>query len=72
MDPQQSQEQTQEIKPGVKTSEFWITILNNVVGLGLLVYGLVADNDTAATIGASLSGLTTSAYTLARSKAKTA
>lgn len=57
-------------RSGWHTTEFWQAMLSQVVGLGLLVYGVVTGNDQATMYGTILAGVTTSAYALARGMSK--
>lgn len=66
----QQQGQAGEVKPGWKTTEFWVAILTVAAGLGLLVYGAVSENETALAVGGALAGLSGGGYALSRGVAK--
>lgn len=55
---------------GPQTTEFWITIFTAVAGFGLLVYGVVMDNNTALGLGTALVGLPAAAYNYVRGNLK--
>ncbi len=60
-------------KPGVKTTEFWLTVVCQIVALVLpLAQAQVEGKATLAAIVAAalLAGLSTAAYTLSRALAK--
>ena len=57
-------------KAGIKTSEFWLSLISTIAGIGLIIYGVVVDKDNAVMIGGVLAGLPTSAYTVGRSVIK--
>ena len=61
---------TQEVKPGYKTTEFWLTVLADLVGLALMS-GLIADTGTVGRIvGGAVAVLATLGYSAARAKTK--
>jgi hypothetical protein len=60
-----------EHKPGIKTSEFWISLIVVVLG-ALMTSGVFENYDTIErALGALLSGLTALGYSHHRSKVKT-
>lgn len=61
---------TPPVKEGWKTSEFWQSLAITVVGLGLVVYGIVADKSSALDIGAMMTGLSAGGYALSRALVK--
>lgn len=61
------------VKPGIQTTEFWLTLIVNALLLGLPVLaGKLGDPQTLGTalVCAAVAGLTTAAYTLQRFLAK--
>lgn len=57
-------------KPGVKSTEFWLTIITTVFGLALLAYGVVSGNDTALVVGGGIAGIPIAGYSIGRGNAK--
>lgn len=62
--------QTVDTKPGIRTTEFWLTIAAGVAGIGLTVWGAVSDNTEALIIGGSLLTISFPAYTFTRGLSK--
>lgn len=58
------------ITPGWKTTEFWRTLIADVAGFGLIVYGVIKANETAIAIGGGIVGLSTAGYSVSRGLAK--
>lgn len=59
------------MKPGFKTSEFWLTLLTLIGLMALAGYGMSQQGaDTAAIIGALGAALSTIGYSLSRAKVK--
>lgn len=63
---------TSEVKPGVKTTEFWITIVTAVIGMALLTYGVVTGKEIAIIIGGSMAGVPVAGYSVSRGSVKNA
>jgi hypothetical protein len=59
-------------KAGAKSTEFWLTLLVNAVGVALLAYGAAKGNDTLAAVGGVLIAVAQGTYTLGRSGVKKA
>ena len=59
-------------KPGVATTEFWLSLANKVLGLLLVVYGLKENKEVLVYVGASLAGVSSVVYTYVRGQVKTA
>lgn len=57
-------------KEGVKTSEFWVTVITKVVGLGVISYGMWKQNDGALALGGIIVGVASGTYSLSRGLAK--
>lgn len=57
-------------KPGYQTSEFWITILLCVAGVGLLAYGVIDNNSNGMTTGGALLVAAGVGYPVSRGIAK--
>ena len=58
-------------KPGYKTTEFWMTVVADILGL-ITLSGVVVEGTTMSTIvGGAIIVLSTLGYDAARSKAKT-
>ena len=63
-------EETKEVRPGYKTTEFWLSAVAVILGL-LMASGAIADGSTAAVIVGGASTLLASlGYTAARAKVK--
>ena len=61
------------MKPGFKTTEFWLTLVTLLGLMSLAGYGMSQQGaDTAAIIGALGAALSTIGYSLARAKVKKA
>lgn len=58
--------------PGLRTSEFWITVIVNVILLAIAAAAMFSDSPWVATIFATLPVILTIAYTLARLVLKSA
>ncbi len=63
-------EPTEELKPGYKTTEFWLTAIAELVGLLLASGVLVAGSMIAKIVGGAIAVLAALGYTVARSKLK--
>lgn len=57
-------------KPGVKTTEFYLSALAMVLGVVLIVLGVLKTNERLIEIGAILSGVSNVSYGIARGLAK--
>lgn len=57
-------------KPGLKTSEGWLSYIISIVGAVLAAWGASKGNELISMIGSVLAGGTTVGYTFARTKAK--
>jgi len=58
------------ITTGKKTSEFWRTLIMEIAGIALIVYGVIKGDMAAVGIGAGLAGIPASAYAISRGNAK--
>ena len=63
-------ENTATSKPGVKTSEFWSSLVTKILGALLAAYGAYAGKEVLIYIGAGLLGSSDVAYTIARGLTK--
>jgi len=61
-----------ETKPGFLTTEFWLTLMFGLAGTGLTVWGAAKGNDVMMAAGATLIGLTGTAYSISRATVKKA
>lgn len=59
-------------KPGVKTSEFWKSLVVNLIATLIIAYGLWKGNEGIAGFGTILLGFTTGTYNIGRSMEKSA
>ena len=59
-----------EPKSGPKTSEFWVTVITQILGVILAAIGAYKGSDGLAAVGGILTGAAQGTYTLGRSKAK--
>lgn len=59
-----------EPKPGVRTSEFWTSVIASTAGIGLVVYGAVQDKSEVMDIGLIMAGISIPAYAISRGIAK--
>lgn len=57
-------------KPGVKTSEFWKSIVVHVIALVIIAYGMQKGSDGIVGFGTILMGVTQGSYNIGRSVAK--
>lgn len=58
------------MKPGIKTTEFWLTLVVNILG-ACMVSGIIPETHwTFKLVGAVLAGLATLGYTYGRSVVK--
>ena len=53
------------VKPGVKTSEFWMTLITSLFGAGGMFVGVIPEH-----VGAIIMAVVTAAYTISRALAK--
>lgn len=60
------------VKPGKKSTEFWITVAAHMVGLALAAWGAHKGNDTITAIGGILLAISQGTYTMGRSAVKKA
>jgi len=58
------------MKPGWKTSEFWVSLMAGAAGLYLIVFGVRESNQSAMTIGAGLLASAGVGYSISRGMAK--
>lgn len=61
------------MKPGFKTTEFWVALLTSIIGLGAL-FGVVGPEQQGELVQASgglVAAITTAAYAVSRGRAKT-
>jgi hypothetical protein len=56
--------------PGFQTSEFWMGMISQFAGVGLIVYGAIKGDTAIIGIGASLAGLPSVGYSVGRGIAK--
>lgn len=61
---------TKEVKPGIKSTEFWMTVGLLAVGVGMLIWGAVSGKDSLVQTGIGLMGAAGVAYPVARGLAK--
>ena len=59
-----------EPKAGYKTTEFWISIIQQAIGTVLIIFGLSRSNDMLVGLGTALGGSSTVAYSYSRATAK--
>lgn len=59
-----------QAKSGPKTSEFWVTVITQLLGVILAAIGAYKGSDGLAAVGGILTGAAQGTYTLGRSKAK--
>jgi len=52
--------------PGYKTTEFWLSALNFLAGLGLVIYGGIKGNSTLAQVGTAMAAGSSVGYSLSR------
>ncbi len=65
-----AQQETKTAKPGYKTTEFWLTVASQIVGV-LLVSGVVAeDSPWSKVIGMAAMALSGMGYSVSRGAAK--
>ena len=64
------QEVVQQSSPGIRTSEFSLTLISLVVGLAMMAWGAYKGNDGMVIIGGAISGVTTGGYSVGRGLAK--
>lgn len=60
------------MKPGIQTTEFWITLIVNAAGWSLATGAIPSDHWAAKVAGAVIAGLAAMGYTAARAKLKAA
>ncbi len=58
------------VKPGWRTTEFWLSALATVSGLGMASGALAAGSTAAQTVGLIASALTAMGYSASRGRAK--
>ena len=63
-------EATGGLKPGPKSSEFWITIVCAILGTLVGAWGAYKNNDALVAIGGTIASGSGGAYTLSRGLAK--
>lgn len=56
--------------PGARSSEFVLSVGSFLLGAGMIVYGMLKGNDSMVMFGGSISGISTSGYSIARGLAK--
>lgn len=59
-----------EPKPGVYTTEFWLTLMNKAAGIGVLLIGVWRRDVETMVLGAGLAGLSVGTYNMSRGMAK--
>ncbi len=58
------------MKPGIKTTEFWLSLAAGLAGIGLIVYGVVSEDSHAVTVGGGLAAFAGVGYSASRGLAK--
>ena len=53
------------VKPGIKTTEFWLTILSNLIGVGGLLSGIIPPE-----LGIAIVGIANAVYAFVRAITK--
>ena len=61
---------TTSASPGSRSSEFVLSVGSFLLGAGMIVYGMLKGNDSMVMFGGSISGISTSGYSIARGLAK--
>jgi len=61
---------TTTASPGSRSSEFVLTIATTVIGALMMAYGAWKGNDSMVMLGGSMSGISTTGYSLSRGLAK--
>lgn len=64
-----SEETNKEVKPGYKSTEFWLTLVATIIG-AVLASGITGDNQWVQMVGAIASVLAPAAYARGRSLVK--
>lgn len=57
-------------KPGIKTTEFWKSVIVHVVAMMIIAWGMAKGSDSITAVGSVLLGLANGSYTLSRGMAK--
>lgn len=57
-------------QPGEKTTEFWDTMVNKLLGVGLIAFGFFAKQPELMYVGAGMVGIGSAGYAVSRGLAK--